>query len=483
MSIEWKEMVKIKKKLNLFDLIGLSLSAIFLLDSFALVAAIGWESIVYWIIFAIVFFIPYCLISSELATSYTDGGIYTWIQKPFSSKWATRMNWLYWLNVSLWTASVYLMFSTFVSASFIEPYIGYEISIWYHLIISCSVGIIAGLVCLMDIKKIKYLSNISAISKILIFIVMIISAIIWLSNGNGISTPITDKNYGIIPTWSAGLIFFPAIVNTLTGVEASSNYVDDIKNPKKDIPKAILITGVITIIGYIVATATLNIVLEPQIDEATGLIDMFKAILPSWFEKILTLLLLLTIFADCVVWNTSANFGISEASANNQFPAIFKRHLKTTNSPVGATIINSSVSVLILIIAGIFFGNESSGQLFWMLYSLGSIISLIPYLFIIPGFLILRYIDKKHKREFKIKGNIVIQYILVILPMLSIIFSIIVFIFGEVIIGQKTMAWNSGGSQILFLLLAVIISILIGELLIILKNKSNKRKLKNLSKN
>lgn len=53
--------------------------------------------------------------------------------------------------------------------------------------------------------------------------------------------------------------------------------------------------------------------------------------------------------------------------------------------------------------------------------------------------------------------------------------SIILFLFGEIIVGQKTWALNSGGGYVLFALIGTIICIGIGELLIWWSSRQNKK--------
>ena len=68
---------------------------------------------------AILFFIPYGLISAELGTTYPEqGGIYAWVRDAFGARWGTRVTWLYWLNTAIWNGAILVLFAGVFSQIF-----------------------------------------------------------------------------------------------------------------------------------------------------------------------------------------------------------------------------------------------------------------------------------------------------------------------------------------------------------------------------
>ena len=95
--------------------------AILIVDQLAASAAIGVQSIFWWILTLILFFIPYGLITAELGSTYPqEGGIYAWVRRAFGPAWAGRTAWLWWVNVAFWMPSVYILFAG-VLAELIAP--------------------------------------------------------------------------------------------------------------------------------------------------------------------------------------------------------------------------------------------------------------------------------------------------------------------------------------------------------------------------
>ncbi|AME10896.1 amino acid transporter [Mycoplasma mycoides subsp. mycoides] len=279
-------MSKTKKGLRLFDIIAFTFSAVFVLDSFASAAAIGWQSIIYWTLLAFLYFLPYGLITAELGAAYSDnGGIYAWVKNACGNKWAARTNWFYWLNVGLWMSSVYIAFSSTLSKIFFP---NSPLSLWTQIGIAIGITWLTVLVGLLNFKYTKWLPNFSSISKLVVTIGLIAAAITWLAQGNPVSTKINDAEYGILPSFSKGIVFLPVIIYNLSGFELGSNTANEMKNPKRDIPLSTILAGVTIIISYIIGTIAVNIILDVKtLDVSNGIIQTIEKVFPEWLTKIL----------------------------------------------------------------------------------------------------------------------------------------------------------------------------------------------------
>ena len=91
------------KKVSLVGTVLFTVCSILVLDSFVAPAIIGVSSITVWIISAIIFFIPYGLLSAELGSTYPDdGGIVSWVGRAFGEFPSVLVGWMYWVNVAFW---------------------------------------------------------------------------------------------------------------------------------------------------------------------------------------------------------------------------------------------------------------------------------------------------------------------------------------------------------------------------------------------
>ena len=107
------------KQVNLWKSVLFTVCSILVLDTFVAPAIIGVSSITIWIITAILFFIPYGLLSAELGSTYPDdGGIYSWVNRAFGEKTAVMVGWYYWVNVAFWMPAVFIAFAYWMSYTF-----------------------------------------------------------------------------------------------------------------------------------------------------------------------------------------------------------------------------------------------------------------------------------------------------------------------------------------------------------------------------
>lgn len=461
-----------KKSLELFDIIAFAFSAIYALDSVSSAAAIGWSSLIYWFLFAILFFIPYGLIVAELGSTYKSGGIYTWIKKAFGSKWGARTNWFYWLNFGLWMSSAYIALSSTFSYAF---FTNNPLSLWTQIAIAISITILTILFGFINIKYLKWVPNVSSMGKVVVVIGILAAAIIWLSNGHSVQTSFNDKNYGIMPSWSTGVVFIPVIICHLCGFELGSNAVNDMQNPKRDVPLSILISGLVVVLAYIIAIASMEIITPAnKIDISNGVIQTIINIFPSWLTKIFAFLFIVTLFGNMITWSIGTNRAMQEAAKDGEFQKVFATKLKN-GAPLGASIINGTICCFLLILAGALSKNGKISDLYWLLYAFSSIVFLLPYLFIFPAYFKLRKIDRNIPKTFKLKDSRIGDFLICFIPLSIIIFTLILFFFGKMLTGEATFSWLSGGRDLTFSMVGTMFSIFIGELLIFLQERKNKK--------
>ena len=112
---------RFRKVLHGLDMTLFTVCAILIVDQLAASAAIGVQSIFWWLLTLVLFFIPYGLITAELGSAYPqEGGIYAWVRRAFGPLWAGRTAWLWWVNVAFWMPSVYILFAG-VLAELVAP--------------------------------------------------------------------------------------------------------------------------------------------------------------------------------------------------------------------------------------------------------------------------------------------------------------------------------------------------------------------------
>lgn len=450
-----------KKVLHALDMTLFSICAIIVLDTLGASAAIGPSTISWYIITLILFFIPYGLITAELGSTYPEqGGIYIWVRRAFGEKWAARTTWYYWINVALWMPSVYVLFAGIFSQLFFP-----DLSLTWIIIIGIVMSWVTVLIGIITLEIGKWVPNTGAILKAVIILVLGIGGIVFAIR-NGVAN---DLSFGaILPSWDAGLAFLPVIVYNFLGFELMSGAGEEMKNPGRDIPRAIIIAG--GLIAFLYLFATIGMLLALPLDQlglVSGIVDTLKAILgESGIAHVVVIILgisaLYTFFANMVTWTMGANRSAAQAADEGTLPALFGKLHPVNKTPVGAYLITGIVSTVVIIIYGFLAG--SNEDLFWTLFAFSSIIFLLPYLMLYPSFLKLRSSDPDRPRPYTFPGGKSFAWIMSIIGIIFVVQAIVFFLW----VPGNPIDW----SYDIPILIGVAITLLVGEILLSVSERS-----------
>ncbi|WP_124065549.1 APC family permease [Clostridium sp. E02] len=408
-----------KKKFRLMDAIMTVICVVFVAEAAAPVAAIGNSQYFWWIFLIITFLIPYGLISSELGTTYEgDGGLYDWVSKAFGKKWGGRVSWYYWINFPLWMASLALMFP-----QVIQILTGSNLGVIPSLLIELVFVWIIVFISFYSVSDSAWILNGAAVIKILIALIL---------GGLGIYGAVTHgvaNEYtlaSLLPKFDLNsLSFISVILFNCLGFEVVCTFADDMENPKKQIPQAIVLGGIVIAAIYIFMAFGIGVAIpSDQISTSTGMIESIQ-LLSGSTRGILVIIVsigfLLTLFGNMISWSLGVNNVAAYAAENGDMPKIYKLRSKKTNMPIGAAIMNGLVASFILIIAPII----PNQDLFWCFFALNLVMFLLSYIPVFPAFLKLRKIDPDKERPFKVPGSPLMLTILAGVPMVLIIVALI----------------------------------------------------------
>ena len=452
-----------KKVMRGLDMTLFTVCAILVMDTLAASAAIGPSSISWWLITLVLFFIPYGLITAELGTAYPDqGGLYIWVKKAFGEKWAARTTWLYWINVALWMPAVYVLFAGMFAQLFAP-----DLGLWGQILIGVIMTWITVWIGVKTLETSKWVPNIGAIFKALIMVVIGVAAFIFAGK-NGVANDLSFGN--LLPTWDAGLFFLPVIVYNFMGFELMSGAGDEIKNPGKDIPRAIIISGVLITVFYLLGTVGMLMALPVEdLGLVDGIIDTLRILIgETGFGGVVVTLLgvgaLYSFLANMVTWTTGANKTAAEAADEGELPAFFGKLHPINKSPVGAFVLTGIISSVVIVVYGFMAG--SNEDLFWTLFAFSSMVFLLPYLALFPAFLKLRKIDPDRERPYRVPGGNGLAWVMVVLCMLFIIQAVVFFIW----VPGEPIDWAFAAP----VLIGVVITLIVGEVLLWSAEKNKK---------
>lgn len=391
-----------KKTLGLTDLTLFTVSAIVLLDTLAATSSIGVSSVVWWVLLAVIFALPIGLITAELGATYPEqGGLYAWIRRAFGPKWAARAAWAYWINTAVWLPSIFVLFSGFASRLF-----GIEISLDAQIGLSIALVWVAVLVNCVALETGKWVPNVGAVLKIIVFATIIIGGIGYgIENGFANDFPLSE----MAPTWSDSLRYLPAIIYGMLGFELACAGGAEVENPRRDLPRAILYSGLIVIGLYTFGTiAVLAVLPAGEINLVEGLIDMLTLLFADnpmgpAIVMGLGLATLYTFFSNGVTWALGCNRATAQAAKEGQLPGFFGFVDRRHGAPIGSAISMGVVCTLLLLVYGRL--ATSNEDLFWALFAFSAVIFLSPYAVMCLAFYRLRKSDAQRARPFRAPGG------------------------------------------------------------------------------
>jgi amino acid transporter len=390
------------KTLRQRDMVLFTVSAILLPDTLAAAASSGAASISWWLILAVFFLLPFGLISAELGCSYPEqGGIYAWVRDAFGGRWATRITWCYWINVCLWLPAIFIL-----CAGIFNQVFALNVSLGFQIGLAIALVWLTVAVNVVTLEVGKWIPNIGAITKILLFAGIIIGAWRYMSL-NEMANPMTLQT--MTPRWGEGLQYLPAIIYGMLGFELVSAGADEMRDPTRDVPRSILFSGIIVIVLYVLGTAAvLAAVPAAEINLVEGLIDTLRLFFDGVaFGDELVLALgigtLFAIFSSGVTWALGSNRSAAEAALEGELPRWYAVESAANGTPLGAAVLMGCISSAALLMYGFFAG--SNEDLFWSLFAFSGVLFLLPYLGMVIAFLSMRRKDPAHPRPFRVPGG------------------------------------------------------------------------------
>ena len=455
-----------QKKFKLSDVILAVICVVFVAEAAAPVAALGNSQFFWWLFMIVAFLLPYGLISSELGTTYQgDGGLYDWINQAYpGTRWGARAAWWYWLNFPLWMASLAVMVPDLLMIAF-----GIEIGTGLSLAIQLAFIVIVTVIACYPVCDSVIILNICAVIKVgLALLVGGMGIYFIIQNGF-----VNDMSFAtFLPSFDLdSLSFISVIIFNMLGFEVVCTFSEDMDDPKKQIPQAIVIGGLVIAGVYLLGGFGIGAgIPAEEVDAAAGLIE--AVVLMSGqeggiFIGAVALLFMVTLFGNMISWSLGVNNTACYAAENGDMPAVFTKRWAKNDMPIGSAIVNGVVAAVICVLGVIMTIVAPESELFWTFFALNLVLFLMSYLPIFPAFLKLRKEDPDTERPFKVPGGPAMLKLMAWVPFALIVISVL-FCAVPLSFDDETLA------AVLPITIGAVICIALGEALIIGREKNKK---------
>jgi len=383
----------------------ISVAAVLSLRNVPSVAEEGFSSIIYWIIGAILVFIPVAFVSAELATGWPKaGGLYVWVKEAFGERWGFVTSWFYWIANVVWFPTI-LAFTAATIAYVFNPALAGNGLYMMTVILIVFWGVT--LVNFWGMKVSGWISTIGVIlGTILPGAILIVMGLWWLATGH--PSQITMTSGSVVPNLAnvGSIVFLVGVSLSYVGLELSSIHAGEVKNPHRNYPRSILIAVLIVLLIYIVSTiAVAAVVPQKEISLVAGLMQAFEAFFApfnlAWIVPVIAALTAIGAFALINTWVIAPAKALMVTARNGDLPPVLQR-VNNNFAPVTILVLQAVVGTLL---AFIFVLMPNVNASYWLITALTSQLYAIVYILMFAAAIRLRYSQPDVERPYKIPGG------------------------------------------------------------------------------
>ena len=409
-----QERRKFRRTVGRADTAFLMLAAIIVLDTLGAVSSYGAQAFTWLIVMVIFFLVPYGLLVAELGTAFPEeGGPYVWVKLAFGRASAAVVAVMYWVDNPIWLAGTLAItamaaFSTFfVNLSLTWEYIFGLLFVW------------AGIASvIMALKFGKWVTTIGAVIRVLLMAFFTLTLFIYAGE-HGV------HGFGggaFKPTWVIFLAAAPILIFDLEGFELPSAAAEELKNPRKDVPFAILRSGIGTVLFYGVPILAILLVLPTsRLSNIGGFIDALQQVFVVYgghltasgsvltgagkvLADIAAIGVILGLLSSGVVWLIGSDRAQAVAGYDGAAPRALGYFSKRLGTPIGVNLLSGVVSTVVLVLA-LTLTRGNSAKYFSVTLDLVISMVTITYVLIFPAVIRLRYKYPDIARPYRIPGG------------------------------------------------------------------------------
>ncbi len=420
-----------KRVLGVFAITMINMCIVFSVRGFPLLAEEGLSLVFYLLFSALTFLIPASLISAELASAWPPrgpGGVYIWTREAFGTRLAFLAVWFQWISAVVWFPTV-LSFIAATIAYIFDPALASN----KHFILFVVLGIywLATLGNFLGMKEVEWIGTLGVISTFTVAGFIIVLGVAWFLQGNPAQISLTLHD--LVPDLSNidNIVFLAGVMVIISGIEITSVHSDAIIDPKRTLPKAIMLSAFLSISLLILGSLSLALVVpQKEISLVAGLMEafhlFFRAYHLEWLVPVLAVLVVVGSLGEVSSWILGPSKGLFVSSRDGVLPPFFRR-TNRKGIPTNILIIQALI-VTALMFVFLFMPNINSA--YWILTAMNAQLYLIMYIIMFLAALVLRITRPEVPRPFRIGGGHVGIFAIVGIAVAGALFTLIIGFFS-----------------------------------------------------
>jgi amino acid transporter len=342
----------------------------------------GTSSISIWVIAALFFFVPGAFVINELSSRFPEeGGLYVWAKEAFGDFHGFVAGWTYWIYTVFYFPGLLLASASMSAYVMGEKGGALSQDRTFLLTVSIALLLVAVVLNIIGLNIGKWLQNAGGVGTYVPLLVLVGVAVLVYFRG-GSATHFTLAN--MKPTWNWDTVnFWSQIAFAFTGLELVSAMSEEVRDPRRTLPRAVFGAGAMIAFMYVVGTfAILTLAPAGDLDPKSGVfhaITVGSVVLKIGFLGILAAILV-TVGNAGGVGSTVA--GIARVpfvvGIDRYLPAAFGKIHPRWKTPYVSILVQAGVSGAILLLSQI---NNSTRSAYQILIDAAIILYFIPFLY------------------------------------------------------------------------------------------------------
>ncbi len=415
------------KKLSVFMLAMMNVAIIMNLRGLPMMAKEGLAMIFFLLFATIVFLIPTSLVSAELATGWpVGGGVYRWVKEAFGGRLGFIAIWLQWIQNVIWYPTILAFAAGALSYLFLDPTLA-ENKL-FNLIVIVGVYWGATLLNFRGLKTSGWLTTAGVIGGTIFPAILIIGlGLVWWLKGNPMEFTLTS--HSIFPDFNnfSNISFLAGVILLFAGMEVSAVHALEVKNPKRDYPKAIFLAAVTIVAIFTLSSLAIAAVIPVEkISLTSGIMQGFKDLLHlfkmDWLLPVIGALVAFGAIGAVTAWIIGPSKGLLATAKDGDLPP-FLAHTNKNGVPTHILFIQGMI-VTVIALVYLLMPNVSSA--FFLLTALTAILYLIMYILLFISAIRLRYTQPDVHREYMVPGGNIGMWVVSGIGILGAIFAMVV---------------------------------------------------------
>lgn len=396
----------LRKSLGRLDIVFLAVAAIIGIDTIAQIAATGGAEAFTWsVVIAATFLFPYALVIAELGSTFREeGGPYVWVRLAFGKLAAAVSTMFYWITNPIWLGGSLAFISTATWDAYIHPLASGSLGDFTFKVIFIWLAIATAII---GLQYGKWIVAAGAVSKVALIAFFVVTVGIYAARNGVHGYAVGDFS----PTTAGFLAVTPVLLFAFVGFEAPNGAAEEMRNPRRDVPVAVLSSGSVAVACYLIPIFAILAVLPAEdISGASGFLDAVGTVFTVYGDAaapmmvITALLFIFVVLTQGSAWMIASDRVQASAAADGAFPRYFGAFSTRLGTPVRMNLLSGIVATVFTIAATVLVAG-STAAVFKVVLTVAVTTLLLSYLIIFPTIVRLRQRYPDVERPYRVPGG------------------------------------------------------------------------------